>query len=300
MVIAVSENGWTSHELAVQWIQHFDKYTKEQTQGKYRLLILDGHLSHASLEFVQYCEDNLIMPLCLPPYSTHLLQPFDVSVFGPLLAAYKRIIREQSLFGAERVTNEDFLTFFQLARASMPPNIPSAWRKTRLKPFNPDFVLQQLRPTTPPNTTVTDGNGAAINITLNITVGGKDLAEEDLAARINNIAAQIQEATGTPVRRNLSFLKQTCLIMLAERNSLSLLNQSFVKKAQETRMKKARKAVGDARVLTVQDILEKQDARDTADAIQAVQKQRAAALRGKVGFAKLVWKEFRMGCNVFE
>src|SRR5437667_2435540 len=43
MAITVSPNGWTSHELAVQWIQHFDKYTKDQTKGRYRLLILDGH-----------------------------------------------------------------------------------------------------------------------------------------------------------------------------------------------------------------------------------------------------------------
>ena len=30
------------------------------------------------------------------------------------------------------------------------------------------------------------------------------------------------------------------------------------------------------------------------------EKERRAALRGLVGFAKMVWKEFRMGNDVFE
>jgi hypothetical protein len=180
MVIAVSENGWTSYSLAIDWIRHFDKYTKDQAKGQYRLLILDGHISHASLDFVKYCEDHRIIPICLPPYATHILQPFDVSVFGPLSQAYKRIVREQSLFGTQRVTNEDFLTFFQLVRPSISRNIQSAFRKTGLYPFNPSVVLQQLRPKTPPKASFTDENGVTIDIVA---------TENDLATRINDIVA---------------------------------------------------------------------------------------------------------------
>jgi len=60
MAIAIGENGWTDQELAIKWLKHFDKYTADLTQGTHRLLILDGHSSHASLEFIQYCEDQCL------------------------------------------------------------------------------------------------------------------------------------------------------------------------------------------------------------------------------------------------
>ncbi|KAL1972161.1 hypothetical protein VTN31DRAFT_7380 [Thermomyces dupontii] len=67
IVIRVSPNGWTSTEIALEWLQHFDKHTAPRTRGSHRLLILDGHASHLSLEFVQYCVDHHIVALCLPP-----------------------------------------------------------------------------------------------------------------------------------------------------------------------------------------------------------------------------------------
>lgn len=83
-VIATSSNGWTINERGLEWIQHFDRYTKLRTTGKYRLLVLDGHESHHSTEFELYCKDNDIITLCMPPHSSHILQPLDVGCFGPL------------------------------------------------------------------------------------------------------------------------------------------------------------------------------------------------------------------------
>src|SRR5207249_877382 len=149
--------------------------------------------------------------------------------------------------------------YFQLARASIPPNIPSAWRRSGLKPFQPNLVLQQLRPQTPPTATFTDENGVTISIIA---------TQQDLAAKINDIVAQLQTSTATPVRLDLAFLQQTCLMAIADRNTLQLLNESLVKKAQEARLRKARKAVGDARVLTVQEIVEKNTKREETEALR--------------------------------
>jgi hypothetical protein len=44
-VVAVSDNGWATDELSVEWIKHFDRYTAPRTHRVYRLLILDGHSS---------------------------------------------------------------------------------------------------------------------------------------------------------------------------------------------------------------------------------------------------------------
>ena len=50
-VLAVSENGWTTNELGMKWLEHYNRHTKERTVGAYRLLILDGHKSHNLVNF---------------------------------------------------------------------------------------------------------------------------------------------------------------------------------------------------------------------------------------------------------
>lgn len=99
IVIQVSPNGWTDAEIALTWLKHFDYYTKPQLRGKYRLLLLDGHSSHVSYEFVEYCTENNIVALCLLPHVTHVLQPLDVGIFGSLAKEYKKIISRRAIFG---------------------------------------------------------------------------------------------------------------------------------------------------------------------------------------------------------
>jgi hypothetical protein len=46
------------------------------------MLIVNGHDSHVTLEAVEFCVQNKILLLCLPPHSTNWLQPCDVSIFS--------------------------------------------------------------------------------------------------------------------------------------------------------------------------------------------------------------------------
>jgi hypothetical protein len=48
--IALSGNGWTTNELGFEWLEHFDKHSKDRTIGVYRLLTLDGHESQGSFK----------------------------------------------------------------------------------------------------------------------------------------------------------------------------------------------------------------------------------------------------------
>ena len=67
----------------------FDRETKAKARSSYRLLILDGHGSHVTMDFINYCDQNKILLVIYPPHSTHTLQPLDVVMFAPLAAAYK-------------------------------------------------------------------------------------------------------------------------------------------------------------------------------------------------------------------
>ena len=46
-----------------------------------RLLIYDGHNSHITFKTAKAAMENKVHILCLPPHSSHALQPLDVSVF---------------------------------------------------------------------------------------------------------------------------------------------------------------------------------------------------------------------------
>ncbi|KAI8648953.1 HTH CENPB-type domain-containing protein [Fusarium sp. Ph1] len=64
--IATSQNGWTDNETGLEWLKHFDRCTIKRSNSRYRLLVLDGHESHHSVDFERYCEENKIITLsCL-------------------------------------------------------------------------------------------------------------------------------------------------------------------------------------------------------------------------------------------
>ena len=165
-VIRVSENSWTDQEIGLEWLKHFDHHTEQRTTGRYRLLVLDGHSSHTSLDFIQYCEEHNIIALCFPPHSTHLLQPLDIGIFNALARLYKQLIQRDAVFGAVRVDNRQFLLSYQEARKCITKNISGAWNGAGLIPFHPEKVLNRFKPKTPPFVSFTDDQGRHINVQM--------------------------------------------------------------------------------------------------------------------------------------
>jgi len=80
-LLGLLETGYSNDELAFDWLKHFDAYSSRCQLGAYRLLIFDGHGSHLTKEFIEYCDNRKIIPFTLPPHTSHLLQPLDVVVF---------------------------------------------------------------------------------------------------------------------------------------------------------------------------------------------------------------------------
>jgi hypothetical protein len=142
--IAVSKNGWTNNEIGLYWLKHvFNKHTKDRAVGRYRLLVLDGHGSYITPEFDQYCLNHSIIVLCMPPYSSHLLQPLNVGCFSVLKRSYGRLVEQKMGAGVNHIDKHDFLPLYQQARleALHERNIRSRFAATDLVLFNPDQVL---------------------------------------------------------------------------------------------------------------------------------------------------------------
>lgn len=146
-LIATSESGYSNDELALAWLKHFDRRTKQRSTGAWRLLLVDGHGSHSTREFIQYAEQQHIQLFALPPHTTHLLQPLDVGCFQPLKWYHGRCLEWASRTGSKDINKADFLaTLAEIRRLTFTrTTIQSGWRRTGLAPWKPELVLDQLQ-----------------------------------------------------------------------------------------------------------------------------------------------------------
>jgi hypothetical protein len=124
----------------------FDRHTKEKARQSYRLLILDGHGSHVTMDFIEYCDQHKILLAIFPPHSTHRLQPLDVCMFKPLSQAYSDELsafleRSQRLSPIEK---GDFFPLFRKALLSSfkQNTIINSFEATGISPLAPDVILK--------------------------------------------------------------------------------------------------------------------------------------------------------------
>ena len=74
-----SESGWMDASVFLAWFTKlFVRAVAHLTETAPVMLLLDGHHSHNSLDLIRIARDNNVILLCLPPNTTHLLQPLDV------------------------------------------------------------------------------------------------------------------------------------------------------------------------------------------------------------------------------
>ena len=68
-------------DMFLIYLQHFVKFAKP-TEASPILLLLDNHASDVTLKAVNFCRNNNIKILGLPPHTTHRLQPLDEGFLG--------------------------------------------------------------------------------------------------------------------------------------------------------------------------------------------------------------------------
>lgn len=226
--VAASESGWTSNELGYIWLSEiFEPATREKAEDKKRLLICDGHESHVSPKFVSFCIDHNIELVLLVPHSSHLTQPLDVGVFGPLKSAVSRALDQLLRLGITRLEKVEFVEQYMKGRveAFTPRNIKGGWRGSGLFPLSISKILWCLpgsqqskltdnKPSTPVTTTSTSFIHNALQETptsFDIQQFTKQLADLAIAEAINSpwkkALLKIKEATEQTVTENI-ILKQ--------------------------------------------------------------------------------------------
>ena len=117
-----------------------------------RLLILDSHASHQTDEFIFECFRNDIYILFLPIYTSHILQPLDISIFSLLKGRYCQELKASNLYATiadTPIAKAQFLEIYKQAyRAAFTEgNIKAGWREiglwpiSRMKPLRNRMVI---------------------------------------------------------------------------------------------------------------------------------------------------------------
>lgn len=141
--IGKSETGWMTAETFYEYITNiFLPFLNDVNIERPVIVFLDGHKSHLSLHLSKFCREHGLILISLYPNSTHILQPLDVAVFGPLKARWKKIVKQW------RIENEKEITKLDVPKAlaqiinddGMVKNIQSGFRVTGLYPYNADSV----------------------------------------------------------------------------------------------------------------------------------------------------------------
>lgn len=86
-----SKSGWFDMIIFEEWFSTTLLSWAKSVDGE-KVVIGDNVSSHFSKRVFELCAKHNIKFVCLPPNSTHLLQPLDVAFFSPLKTAWRNIL----------------------------------------------------------------------------------------------------------------------------------------------------------------------------------------------------------------
>jgi hypothetical protein len=99
--------------------------------------------------------------------------------------------------------------------------------------------------------------------------------------KMNEMVAQLLRVCPTPHRSKITFIRDTALTALTDKEALQFMNEGLVKKSKEDRQNKTKKHFGTAKVLTVEEALRIKEDREVKERQMMAEKEKAAALRAR-------------------
>lgn len=141
-----SDTGWMKADIFYDYITKcLTKWIDDNEVKKPVLVFVDGHKTHMTIKLSKFCHDNNIILYALPPNTTHLMQPADVSVFKPLKSEWAITVHDwcsQPENVNTVLTKTTFCPLLNkiLSKESLKESIKNGFRKCGLYPFDPSAV----------------------------------------------------------------------------------------------------------------------------------------------------------------
>lgn len=113
-----SQSGWMHDFNFISWFKTmFVKAVAKEE--KPLLLLFDGHNSHISYDLIEMAKSHGIILFCLPPHTSHRLQPLDVGFFAPFKTVWRSQLKDWA-----RMTNHMAVT-----KPVFPALLKQAWER---------------------------------------------------------------------------------------------------------------------------------------------------------------------------
>jgi hypothetical protein len=114
---------------------------------------VDGHGSHLTNDFIDYCKDHRILIAVFPPHATQALQPLDVVMFKPLSTAYTTNLSTYLHYSQGLVPikkGDSFPLFWDSWITSFRKDLVlKAFSATGIWPMDPEVILKRFTPEVP-------------------------------------------------------------------------------------------------------------------------------------------------------
>ena len=131
-------SGWMTAAGFLTFLKHFVAHVRPSPTDKV-ILLLDNHVSHLSVDVLQFAKYNGVVMVSFPPHCSHKLQPLDRSVYGPLKRYYNVACDDWIVSHKGRtMTIYDVPAMVGLAypKAMTPANIQAGFKVSGISPFN--------------------------------------------------------------------------------------------------------------------------------------------------------------------
>lgn len=154
--LSVQDNGWMDSDIFLAWFEEkFLPFTASRRSKETPVvLILDNFSGHVHPATLETARNNNIIMVGLPPHSTHITQPLDVTLMKPLKDYWTKVIEAQQVQKPwEKYTEQDVIKLMcspssrlgrkpngecwsPFSKAFTPHNIKSAFYTTGLYPVD--------------------------------------------------------------------------------------------------------------------------------------------------------------------
>ena len=140
-----TSSGWMTADLFLISLKHLFSQV-HCTPEKPILLILDNHISHISWQVVEYCKEVGIILFTLPPHTSHVTQPLDRGLYGPMKGDARQEHSDwMRLNPGQRVTTYivPLLTKGPYLRRFTELNIKASFAACEIWPFNRHAIPEE-------------------------------------------------------------------------------------------------------------------------------------------------------------
>ena len=145
-----SKSGWFDVTCFKDWFHKIIIPWARKLKGK-KVVIGDNVSSHFSQEVLSKCQEMNIAFVCLPPNSTHILQPLDVAFFRPLKSHWLALLEKWKIkehYNVASLPKNEFPAMLKQLREKMAPNarqnIESGFEASGIYPLAPERVSNYL------------------------------------------------------------------------------------------------------------------------------------------------------------